>query len=82
MTIQDVLDNIKKLSESLSKMSEQELKEWADKQLEEPKLMPVITKYSFINPNECYVTMEEYDEIKSRGGFIEHGFNKCKGDNK
>jgi len=60
-------DSIKKRLDELKNLSDEELRKWADKQLEEAqKLEPIRTKWSFQNPNECYVTQEEAERMIDR----------------
>ena len=67
-------DSIKKRLDELNSLSDEELKKWADKQLEEArKIEPIRTKWSFQNPNECYVTPEEFDKLNPVRIFIENG---------
>ncbi len=73
MTLEDIINNLKTISESLQHVSETKLNELSEKQLEDAKIMPIMTEYSFINPNECYVTAEEFEKLKHGRIFIENG---------
>lgn len=79
MTLEDSINNIKrKIEEDIKDLTDEELKAWVEPR-EDKKIMPVMTKWSLMNPNECYVTHEEYDKLKPGRVFIENGKPSNKG---
>lgn len=66
-------DSIKSITEKLNNLTEEELNTWSE-QLQNDSLMiaPIMTKYSIINPNERWVTFEEFKNMKSGIAYITH----------
>lgn len=79
MTLEDSINNIKrKIEEDIKDLTDEELKAWVEPR-EDKKIIPVMTKWAFFNPNECYVTREEFEKLKPGMVFIENGKPSNKG---